>query len=116
MKTTKTTTTSSTIYTKEYVKQMLLTNNKWLFNGIKAIYKFQTEAEKVTDSTKENNGVGFNAVDAVILSSFARQIKSWEETTPKRFPMPLSTRQIELARNKMKKYAKQLTKIANTPK
>ena len=100
-------------YTKEQIAEKLATNNTWLFRAILAIYNKQTDAEQAVGVTREDNGVGFNGVDSVILSSFAKQIKTWEVATGRRFPTPLSPKQITIARAKMKKYAGQLAKIAN---
>jgi hypothetical protein len=46
--------------------------------------------------------MGFNGVDAEILTSFAVQIKRFNRLSPK---------QIEIARKKMGKYARQLQRI-----
>jgi hypothetical protein len=62
--------------------------------------------------TKHHNGVGFNGRDAAILSSFAKQIMSWEATSNPRYPQPLSPKQFDLARRMMPKYAGQLARIA----
>lgn len=85
------------------IKLKLLTNDKWLYRGILAIYELQTPTEQDAQDTIENNGVGFNGVDARQLSGFAEDLKKygdlfdWKKT---------------LARKKMLKYAGQLAKIA----
>ena len=101
------------IWKAEEIKQNLQTSDVWLFKGITAIYRFQTDQEKNAEHTIEDNGVGFNAVDSTILSSFAEQIIQWNEAPVKRFRSPLSDRQVVIARKAMLKYAKQLAKIAN---
>lgn len=88
----------------EEIRNRLATNDKWLERGLVAIYRFQTESEKNLGATVEDNGVGFNGVDSVILTSFAQQLSHRGFLTPK---------QREIARKKMLKYARQLTKIAN---
>lgn len=93
------------MYTKQDIVKMLETNDKAVCRGVAAIYKFQTESEKSTQTTKENNGVGFNGADAEILSSFAEFYKKTGFLTPK---------QLAVARKRIVKYAGQLTSIANT--
>lgn len=75
----------------------------WLTRGLMAIYNGQTSQEKISMTTTEDNGIGFNGVDATILTSFAEQWRSrnW-----------LSTKQFAILAKKMVKYAGQLEKIA----
>ena len=91
-------------WTKEEIREQLANNDKWLVRGLVAIYKFQTESEKASQDTHEDNGVGFNGTDAELLSSFAEQLIAGRN---------LTIRQIPWARKKMLKYAGQLAKIAN---
>lgn len=91
-------------WTKEAIKTNMQASDKWLFRGLLAIYSNQTHEEQVGGFTAEDNGIGFNGVDAEILTSFALQLNSRGFLTP---------RQIEMARKKMLKYAGQLAKIAN---
>ena len=101
-------------YTKEFIKFKLETNDKWLWRGILAIYSLQEEDEKSYGETIKKNGVGFNGADANILSSFAKQILNWLNAYKEnRYKQPLSHKQMDLARKKMRKYAGQLTCIAN---
>lgn len=91
-------------WTKEVIKAKLETNDEWLIRGLLSIYSKQTEDEQHSDVTKEENGIGFNAFDATICSDMAKQYMRTKF---------LSKRQIEIVRKCMKKYAGQLTKIAN---
>jgi hypothetical protein len=91
-------------WTKEEIAAKLAGDDKWLIRGLLAIYAKQTDDEKNSDITKEENGIGFNAFDATILSDMAKQYNRTKF---------LSKRQLEIVRKCMKKYAKQLTKIAN---
>ena len=102
------------VYDAAAIREKLQTNDKWLVRGILAIYARQTADEKQSEQTSHHNGVGFNGTDANILSSFAKQILAWEATpeAERRYPTPLSPKQIALARRKMLKYAGQLAKIA----
>lgn len=88
----------------EEIKAMLETNNSLVERGISLIYQFQTEDEKETQFARHDNGVGFNKFDSEILSSFARQINEGNHLTIK---------QMAVARKRIMKYAKQLTKISN---
>lgn len=92
------------VYTKEFIKEKILTNDLWLARAVVAIYKKQTSAEQQAGYTKEFNGVGFNGVDSEILSSLAEFYKNRGFLSPK---------QLNIARKKMVKYVGQLTKIAN---
>lgn len=90
--------------------------DEWLERGIAAIYNKQTEDEQMAEQTVHNNGVGFNGIDADIMSSFAKHIIAHNQN--KRlglwtYPKPLSRKQYNTARNIMGKYAGQLAKIAN---
>lgn len=91
-------------WTAEEIREKVATDDQWLVRGLVAIYNRQTEDEKIVEGTKHQNGIGFNGVDAGILSSFAQQYqtKGW-----------LSQKQKDLARKKMGKYVGQLFKIAN---
>jgi hypothetical protein len=91
------------LLTKEFIKTMLLSNSNWLYRGIVAIFNKQTAEEKAAETTKDDNGVGFNGVDAYMLSSFAKQIIQGRTLSPK---------QLAIARKKMPKYAGQLIQIA----
>jgi hypothetical protein len=91
-------------YTQQQIREMLENNDKAVARGVAAIFKYQTHAEQASHTTRENNGVGFNGVDAEILSSFAEFYNKTGFLTPK---------QTALARKKILKYAGQLTRIAN---
>jgi len=87
------------------IKIKLITDVKWLYRGILAIYEMQTLEEQSVENTIESNGVGFNGSDANLLSSFAKQLLQRGE---------LSEKQRILARSKMVKYSSQLLKIAKS--
>ena len=104
--------TTNKVYDATEIRAKLVSNDKWLVRGILAIYARQTADEKSSQTTKHHNGVGFNGRDAAILSSFAKQILSWQATENPRYPQPLSPKQFALARRSMPKYAGQLARIA----
>ena len=89
--------------TKEFIKEKLITDQRWLMRGIVAIFEKQTWDEQQTEQTTEHNGVGFNGIDAELMSSFAKQIQRGRV---------LSTKQLAFAQKKMPKYAGQLLHIA----
>ncbi len=92
------------VWKKEEIRDMLATNDKAVLRAIKVLYMLQTDDEKTTDTTKYHNKVGLSAVDAVFISSLARQLERQGRLSPK---------QILYARKALLKYAGQLTKVAN---
>lgn len=90
-------------------KQKLASNPQWAIRGCLAVYAKQTAEEQTAEETRDHNGVGFTGTDAEILSSFAKQIQRWEQE--KRFPSPLSLKQLSILHKRMPKYAGQLLKI-----
>jgi len=98
-------------WTKKEIKEMLKSDDAAVCRGILAIYNMQTIDEQATEHTHYHNGVGFNGIDAKILSSFAKQIQSWR--VEKKYKRPLSEKQMTYARKKIVKYAGQLVSIAN---
>lgn len=97
----------------EEIKEMLKTNDAWVWKALISIYMRQTEDEQVTEETTHNNGVGFNGVDAPFLSSLAKQVIRWKEGHGS-YRLPLSPKQMEMARKRILKYSGQLAKIANS--
>lgn len=92
------------VWTAEEIREKIMVNDKWLYAGINAIYRRQTEDEQLSRETKHNNGVGFNGCDSKIMSSFAEFLKTTGFLTYK---------QKALARKKMSKYCRQLAAISN---
>jgi len=74
------------------------------------IYDNQTQDEKQTEDTKHNNGVGFTGADGFILTSFAKQVITFNSTPEhlRPYKQPLSYKQFNMVKEKMPKYAKQL--------
>ena len=85
------------------IRGKVQTDRNWAVRGMLAIYKFQTEDEKHLRETVHNNKVGFNGVDAEILSSFCQQVESGRT---------MSEKQMTIIFRKMGKYASQLYRIA----
>lgn len=92
------------VWEKEEIKALLETNDEMVRVGLLAIFALQTADEKSSEITKYNNGVGFNATDSELLSSFAIQLKEKGYLSPK---------QMVYARKKAAKYAGQMADIAN---
>lgn len=106
--------TGSLAAARTQVAHNLTVSDKWLIRGLLAIYARQTADEQAADMTTDDNKIGFNGLDAPILSSFAKQVEEWEKTPANRrkYDSPLSPKQIGLARKKMVKYSRQLVLIA----
>lgn len=85
------------------IKGKVQTDRNWAVRGMLAVYKFQTEDEKHLRETVHNNKVGFNGVDAEILSSFSQQVLAGRA---------MSGKQMSIIFRKMGKYASQLYRIA----
>lgn len=92
------------VWTAEEIKELIQTNDKVLYGALKNLYACQTADEKSMGDTVESNGVGFNGVDAPILSSMAEFLNKRGYLTDK---------QKVIVRKKLVKYNKQLTKLAN---
>lgn len=92
------------IWTEEEIKNLIQTNDKVLYAAFKKLYACQTDDEQNVGETHHVNGVGFNGVDAPILSSMAEFLIKTGFLTPK---------QKVIVRKKLVKYNKQLTKLAN---
>ena len=88
----------------EEIRHKIATNDTWLCRGIIAIYQQQTMDEKRNRTTSEPNGFGFNLKDSFIMSTLAEQLLRGNT---------LSEEQRHVARLRLSKYARQLTKIAN---
>lgn len=86
-----------------FIKARLGSDYKWAQRGLTVIYGYQTTAEQEMGSTHEDNGVGFNGVDAEILTSFAEQLEQRGFLTPK---------QNLILFKKMPKYAGQLERLS----
>lgn len=92
------------VWTKDEIKSLLEKNDLFVAKSVVKIWERQTTSEKTSQSTEVNNGIGFNGLDAKIMSSFAEYFVTHGR---------LSAKQLNLARKKIMKYAKQLTSIAN---
>lgn len=94
----------SRVWTETEIKELIQTNDKVLYGALKKLYDCQTADEQAAGQTHEVNHMGFNGVDAPILSSFCEFLNKTGFLTDK---------QKLLARKKLIKYTKQLTHLAN---
>jgi hypothetical protein len=92
-------------WSESEIKEMLDSNDKAVWRAVWRLFERQTEEEREIGATVKNNSKGFNAFDAPILSSFAKQYQKFGR---------LTQRQTDLARKKIRKYIKQLVEIANS--
>lgn len=81
-------------------------DDHYVIGAVIRLHQMQTDSERRQGVTKELNGVGFNGLDAPILSSFAEFYNSKGFLTPK---------QIAFARGAVKKYIHQLLAIGCFP-
>jgi len=108
-------------WTKEEIRaNMLLPSpigDAWLIRGMFAILGNQTPDEQAMGQTVEDNGLGFNGVDAEILTSFCGQaqmrLTALPANDPTRYSRCLTPKQLEIARKLMLKYCGQLAAHAN---
>lgn len=91
------------MWTEATIKKLLDTNDKAVMRALVAIYKRQTDDEKMRGSTHSANGRGFNLYDAQFCSELAIQVMNGRGLSPK---------QMGVARNKIKRYHRQLLEIA----
>jgi len=84
------------------LQHKLRSDVRWAQRGLLAIYKNQTEDEKVAADVKHHNQMGFRCMDSIILTSFASQLQTRGSLSPK---------QMSIVFKLMPKYARQLMKF-----
>lgn len=84
------------------LKERLLSDDTFLIESLINLYKLQTDDEKRSKETYEENGVGFNSTDSKVLTSIS------EFYLERNF---LSPKQKDLVRKKIVKYANQLRRL-----
>lgn len=100
------------IWTPDMIREKIATCDKMVERSLVRLFERQTASEQDAAQTTESNGVGFNGVDAEILTSFAQQIIRKQNRPSCPEGVRLSDRQLEIARKKLRKYARQLMEIA----
>ena len=88
--------------TVDTVKNLISTRKDAAIRALKLIYEKQTSSEQDAQSTIDNNGIGFNGVDAEILTSIYQFYQKNGYISPK---------QLAICYKKLPKYAKQIVKI-----
>lgn len=88
---------------KQWVLNKLDENSRWVEKAVVAIFNRQTNDEQRTNSTNNNNSMGFNGLDAEFGSSLAKAILKYGKLTPNQAPH---------ARRIIGKYWKQLIEVA----
>lgn len=91
-------------WTPDEIKNLIQTNDKVLYGALRRLYDEQTQDEKDCMETTHRNGVGYNGLDAPIMSSLTEFLLRNGFLTDK---------QKVLARKKLIKYNNQLTRLAN---
>lgn len=81
---------------------MDFTNKEEVGKALITLYYLQTQEEKLGSMTVENNNLGFNKIDAPILSDIARWILDGK---------PFTEGQFKVVSSKLQKYRKQLENI-----
>lgn len=90
----------------EEVQRKIQTDDSYVIGALIALYQNQTVDEQGKHCSVYPNSVGFNALDAGILTSIAKYYLNKKT---------LTTKQIQLVRLKLGKYAKQLSIIDFNP-
>ncbi len=86
-------------YTKEFIKDKLANDVRWMERGVLVLFERQTLDEQKVKDTRENNGVGFTGVDGRYLSWVATWLRKGNH---------LSGHHIEKVGKKLPKYWKQI--------
>ena len=92
---------------KNFVKEQLATNNVWALRALEVVYGNQTKDEQIYEQTAHNNLIGFTGADAYILTNFYKFYKKYGK---------LSEKQMFVLHKKIKKYHKQVIKVADEQK
>lgn len=88
---------------RDYLTNLLKTNDRALLKAITIIYDFQTDEEKLKGAAIDENDRGFGKVDARDLGRMAEKIRA---------NIPLTEGELARARNKMPKYWQQLMMVS----
>lgn len=86
------------------IRRLIETNDEVLYRALRRIYEKQTADERSAGQTFESNRAGFNSADGPFMSGICEHLLrcGW-----------LSEKQKEVSRAKLRKYNRQLTRIAN---
>lgn len=105
--------TNGQLYTESQVRNLIATNDVWLYAALKFLFAKQTQDEQAVNTTRYTNRVGFSQAHASKLSYYAKWILSGRQ---------LSGNHLIIARKYASKYAGQVlqeikrkAEMANTP-
>ena len=62
------------MYTKEFIKEKLSSDVRWMERGVLVLLGRQTEEEQSTSSVRSENGRGFNRMDVGYLTWVGRYL------------------------------------------
>lgn len=91
---------------KEFLQRMLKSNDVWATRALMLVADNQTNNELVGRHTEEKNSVGFNKIDAPILTRIMEKVKSGTVTSE----------DINIVRMKTPKYWRQVLSSTNLEK
>jgi hypothetical protein len=108
---------------EEYVKLMLRTNDAWALRALETIYNEQTPTEKDCAVAVVENNVGFNKIDAQILTDIAKEYVNIKRTYQKYghsqkkvYVNALDYSKKEIVKRRIYKYWKQVVARCNQTK
>ena len=74
---------ASGTWNRDAINALLITNDRAVERALVVLHDRQTESEKDSRQTTQNNGVGFSGLDAEFFSSLAERVKKGWALTPK---------------------------------
>lgn len=86
-------------WSEAILKEKLASDQRIALKGLLRIYEGQTDGEKAMHGAVYDNGIGFNATDAEILTSLAQRVLANK---------PLTEKQMAVVYKTMPKYAGQI--------
>lgn len=90
-----------------FIRKMITTNADWSKRALLKIFENQTTDEQLKGETNVENGIGFNGIDANILTSFAKSLMQYNNLTSK---------QMTCLYKMIGKYAMQIYRMSNEEK
>lgn len=88
-----------TVWNRDSIQHLLRTSDKAVIRALVQIWKRQTFQERTKEAATEQNGKGFTAPDAFVLSHYAKAAADGQS---------LTIGEIEYCRPRMMKYTRQL--------
>lgn len=90
-----------------FIKYQLTEDKRWAFRALEVIYAQQLPDEKLFNQASHRNNMGFDKIDAKILTVIAERQKR---------KIPMSTRDIITVMTRMKKYSRQVFELSDRNK